>query len=310
MFPPSPSARLFSSDELKKSDTIKYVFRVLLGILFLFSATAKLIGIDAFEIYVFGFGWFSLGTSFVLARLVIAAEYSLGLLLILNFFPVLAFSGSIAMLTGFTLFLCILMLAGNRDNCHCFGELIDIEPSESIVKNLVMLLLLLPTSGLTAFHVRRKGLWLPLALIVPLAAVLIISPPDNWRYDAYTRARPVDEAALRESLSKGVLPATVTQGEHVVCFYSLKCEFCKMSARKLLTLRERGDFSRAPVIAVFGRGENPDPTPFLEETGLRPDEVHFIDPAAFLRITGGVFPLILVMRGEEIVEAYNYRNLH
>ena len=35
---------------LKKNDLIKYVFRVLPGILFLISATAKLAGIDAFEL--------------------------------------------------------------------------------------------------------------------------------------------------------------------------------------------------------------------------------------------------------------------
>ena len=295
---------------MKKSDTIKYVFRVLLGILFLFSATAKLVGIDAFEIYVFSFGWFSLGTSFLLARLVIAAEYALGLLLIANFLPSLAFWGCVAMLMGFTLFLCILVLSGNRDNCHCFGELIDLEPSESIVKNLVMLFLLLPTRGVAGFRLRHKGSWLLLAAVVPLAAVLIVSPPDNWRYDAYRRAEPVNEPALREALEKGVLPASVVSGEHVVCFYSLKCEFCRMSARKLVTLRERGEFSAAPLITIFGRGENPDASPFLDETGLRPDEVHFIDPAEFLRITGGVFPVILVMHGDEIVEAYNYRNLH
>ena len=140
--------------------------------------------------------------------------------------------------------------------------------------------------------------------------MLIVSPPDNWRYDAYKRAEPVNEEALLEALEMGVLPASVASGEHVVCFYSLKCEFCRMSARKLVTLRERGEFSTAPIITIFGRGDNPDPSSFLEETGLQPDEVHFIDPAEFLRITGGVFPVILVMRGEAVVEAYNYRNLH
>ena len=45
---------------------MKYVFRALSGILFLLSATAKLVGIDAFEIYLFSFGWFSLGSAFLL----------------------------------------------------------------------------------------------------------------------------------------------------------------------------------------------------------------------------------------------------
>ena len=113
---------------------IKYVFRVLPGILFLFSATAKLIGIDAFEIYLFSFGWFSLGTAYLLARLVIAAEYTLGLLLIANLCPKTAWWGSVAMLAVFSVFLGWLALSGNRENCNCFGELVNLNPLQSLGK--------------------------------------------------------------------------------------------------------------------------------------------------------------------------------
>lgn len=295
---------------MKIHDKIKYVFRALPGILFLFSATAKLIGIDAFEIYLFSFGWFSLGTSYLLARLVIAAEYTLGILLIANFLPRLAWWGSVAMLSGFTLFLAFLALSGNRDNCNCFGELVNLNPVQSILKNMVLLALLLPSAGVQRFRIRRRRLCLALSIAVPLAAVLIISPPDNWRYDAYVRHELVNEQALREAVETGILPPGVVDGDHVVCFYSLKCRFCKLSARKLVPLRERGEFSQAPVIAIFGRGQDTNAAPFFEETGLHPDEVHFIEPGDFLRITNGAFPLILVMRDSVIAEKYNYRNLH
>lgn len=295
---------------MKKIDTIKIVFRVLLGILFLFSATAKLAGIDAFEIYLFSFGWFSLGTAYLLARLVIAAEYTLGILLIANFYPRLAFWGALAMLAGFTVFLAVLALAGNRDNCNCFGEWVNLSPVQSIWKNLGMLALLLLSAGVPAFRIRHKPLWLILACVVPLAGVLIASPPDNWRYDSYARHELINEQAFREAVESGILPHSVVEGDHVVCFYSLKCRFCKMSAQKLVTLRSRGDFLDAPVIMIFGRGEDTNATPFLEETGLQPDEIHFIEPSDFLRITNGAFPLILVMQGDAIAEKYNYRNLH
>ena len=117
-------------------------------------------------------------------------------------------------------------------------------------------------------------------------------------------------AALREAIDSGVLPHTVVEGEHVVCFYSLQCRFCKMSARKLMPLRERGDFSQAPIIAIIGQGENTDTAPFLEETGFRPDEAHFIAPSDFLRITNGSMPLILVMQDSTVTGKFNYRNLH
>ena len=295
---------------MKKIDTIKIVFRVLLGILFLFSATAKLAGIDAFEIYLFSFGWFSLGTAYLLARLVIAAEYTLGILLIANFYPRLAFWGALAMLAGFTVFPAVLALAGNRDNCNCFGEWVNLSPVQSIWKNLGMLALLLLSAGVPAFRIRHKPLWLILACVVPLAGVLIASPPDNWRYDSYARHELINEQAFREAVEGGILPHSVVEGDHVVCFYSLKCRFCKMSAQKLVTLRSRGDFLDAPVIMIFGRGEDTNATPFLEETGLQPDEIHFIEPSDFLRITNGAFPLILVMHGDAIAEKYNYRNLH
>ena len=295
---------------MKISNKVKYVFRALLGILFLFSASAKLVGIDAFELYLFSFGWFSLGGSYLLARLVIAAEYTLGILLLANFRPRLSFWGSLVLLAGFSVFLIALAANGNQDNCNCFGELVSLNPVQSLWKNLGMLVLLFLSSGVRPFRVRRSGLWLALAAIVPLTAVLIVSPPDNWRYDSYARHDLVNETALREAVESGALPHSVMEGEHVVCFYSLKCRFCKMSARKLMLLRERGDFSRAPVIALFGRGEDTDTAPFQEETGLRPDEVHFIAPSDFLRITNGSMPLILVMRDSTVVAKCNYRNLH
>ena len=282
----------------------------MLGILFLCSATAKLVGIDAFELYLFGLGIFPLGTSYLLSRLVIAAEYTLGILLIANFYPRLAFWGTLLMLVGFTAFLAVLAATGNRDNCNCFGEWVNLNPVQSIWKNLGMLALLLLSAGIPAFQVKHKPLWLTLACVVPLATVLIVSPPDNWRYDSYARHELVNEQALQEALEAGILPASVAEGDRVVCFYSLKCHYCKMSARKMTTLRERGEFSQAPVIAVFGRGDNPDPAPFLEETGFRPDEVHFIEPSDFLRITNGSYPVILVMHDGVPVEKYNYRNLH
>ena len=295
---------------LKISTQTKYVFRALLGILFLLSATAKLAGIDAFEIYLFSFGWFSLGASFLLARLVIAAEYALGILLLANFYPRLAFWGAFALLAGFTGFLVFLALRGDRGNCNCFGEWVSLSPVQSIWKNLGMLALLAPSAGIPAFRLKRKPLLLALFCLIPLAAVLIASPPDNWRYGSYGGDKLLNEPVFREALARGTLPASVAEGDRVVCFYSLKCPFCKLSAQKIAMLRQRGEFSRAPVILVIGRGEDTDTEPFLEGTGLVPDEIHFIEPADFLRITNGGFPVILVLHEGEILEKYNYRNLH
>ena len=61
---------------------------------------------------------------------------------------------------------------------------------------------------------------------------------------------------------------------------------------------------------IFGRGQDTNTEAFFAETGLTPDEVHFIEPNDFLRITNGSFPVILELQDGAVQNAYNYRNLH
>lgn len=296
----------------KSAHKLKYVFRALLGILFLFSATAKLISIDSFEIYLFSFKVLSLGFSFLAARLIIAAEYFLGILLLANFWPKAAFWCSAAMLAGFSIFLAVLVSTGSSENCNCFGDLVEMDPKQSLVKNIALLSVLLFSAGCRPFSIRWKPLWGALAAAGSLALVFIVSPPDNWDYRKYSEHTEgsLNESALRERIESGIIPPSVTEGEKLVCFYSLRCEFCKMSAKKIATLRSRGEWPEMTAVILFGRGEDTDTTEFLRETGFRPDEIHFIEPEDFLTITNGSMPLILIMDNGEITEKYSYRDIH
>ena len=62
------------------------VVRMLLGVFFIVSALAKLVGIDQFEIYIFSYNLLSLNLSFLVARLVICAEVLIGIGLLANIF--------------------------------------------------------------------------------------------------------------------------------------------------------------------------------------------------------------------------------
>lgn len=61
---------------------IRLILRVLVGTLFVLSAVAKLVAIDDFELYIYSYGWFPLGMSYVVARLCIGWELVLGGLLL------------------------------------------------------------------------------------------------------------------------------------------------------------------------------------------------------------------------------------
>ena len=123
------------------------VARMLLGLFFIVSAIAKLIDIDRFEIYIFSYNILSLNLSFLVARLVIVCELLVGIGLIANVFKRLVDTCALLMLVVFTLFMGYASLIGRHDSCQCMGALMDINPTLSILKNALLILILLVAMG-------------------------------------------------------------------------------------------------------------------------------------------------------------------
>ena len=116
--------------------------KCLLGVLFILSAVLKFISIDAFERYLFSFTLFSFNFCSFAARLVIAAESLIGFAFILNYRHKLLCRITAVVLAVFSCFLLYLVFVGNEENCHCFGEVIDMRPEESLSKNVGLAILL------------------------------------------------------------------------------------------------------------------------------------------------------------------------
>ncbi|MCR4828790.1 MAG: hypothetical protein K5864_04930 [Bacteroidales bacterium] len=119
------------------------VLKFLLGAVFVVSAVAKFVTIDAFEVYVYSFGFFNLGLSFIVARLVIASELVLGAALLSGRRHRFTMLMSVLYLLCFVVFLVYAQLIGRTDSCHCFGELLPFNPTQSLLKNAVLIFLLL-----------------------------------------------------------------------------------------------------------------------------------------------------------------------
>ena len=100
--------------------------RILLGLIFIVSATLKLVSLDAFELYIFGFEWFNFGVSTYLARSVILAEYFVGgifLFTLRNRWIDLICGG---LLGGFSLFLFYSYNSTMHEiHCHRFEQWIS-----------------------------------------------------------------------------------------------------------------------------------------------------------------------------------------
>ena len=113
-----------------------------IGSVFIIAAILKLISVDEFEIYIYSFDIFSFLLTTFVSRFIIIGEFVLGLFLILKINYKITWRFAFISLILFTLFLIYVAIFRNDDNCHCFGELVELSPLESIVKNLILIFLL------------------------------------------------------------------------------------------------------------------------------------------------------------------------
>ena len=112
------------------------ILKIILGLVFVVSAVLKIADMDKFEIYVFSYHFFSLNASFLVARAVIILELVLGVGLMSNCLHKLMWWGSVLMLLGYTGLLVYALALGRTDNCHCFGDILQFNPWQSIIENV------------------------------------------------------------------------------------------------------------------------------------------------------------------------------
>ncbi len=286
-----------------------YALQVILGLVFIFSAIMKVIGMDRFEIYIYSYHFFSLNFSFLVARAAIIAELVLGIGLVSNCFHKLMWWGSVAMLVGYTLLLVYAFFIGRTDSCHCFGDILQFNPWQSIIKNVVLL-------GLFALIYKVKGKrfrkdWCVLAGVVLASslAVFIVSPPDNFTsaykpqqnlnaelFEAVMQEPPLDEFHLDE-------------GKKIVGFFSTACDYCQMSAHKLSLMQQFEGFPEEDICYVF-MGSEEGKRQFYEASQSTPyRDVIYEDVINLLKITNGVFPVVVLMEDGEIVHEYEFRSM-
>lgn len=289
---------------------VKLILKILLGLVFILSGVLKLIDVDKFELYVYSFNFLSLSLSYIAARLLIAFEFLLGVALVVNIFNKYVMRTTLITLVGFTLFLLYLIIIGRTDNCHCFGEYVQFNPIESIVKNVIFMAILLFCWNVKSFKIKIKWYFIALAVLVPFAAVFIVSPPDNFMKYPTQAKYSVNEELFTQHISAGGALDTlnISEGKKMVALYSPNCKYCKMSARKINTIRQRLDIPDKDIITVFG-GEVKDLTPFYAETETTPLQPIFMDGDLFLPLTYGRFPAVLLLQDGTIVQAFQYRSI-
>ena len=287
----------------------KSALKVLLGLVFIVSAVLKLLDMDSFEIYIYSYHFFSLNFSFIVARLAIILELVLGIGLVSHCLHKLMWWGSMAMLGGYTLLLIYALTLGRTDSCHCFGDFLQLDPKQSLIKNGVLMLLFLLIYRMESWKTPFRWLILCLAVIASSIAVFVVSPPDNYT-SAYTMEQSLQVELFDEMLNDSPLDSlNLREGKQIVCFFSTGCEFCQLSAHKLSLMQQYYDFPTTKVTYLF-MGSEKGIDKFYEKSGsVQYRNVLYPDVMRMLTAINGEFPTIVFLDNGVVVHEYGLRNM-
>ena len=311
--------------------TSKTAARLFLGLIFITAAVLKLLSIDYFEIYIYSFNVFGFTLTTVLSRLVIAAEILLGLGLILKINYKQVWLLSMLMMVFFTFLLGYVIIFRNDENCHCFGELLKLNPSESIYKNIVSILLLLAIRKEKEYEYRKKlRKWLiGTSIAVSVVLPFIVFPMDSVYNKIVSKDNNINTMAFENSLQDSVnitklnfIPENdtliiqrdslarldISGDKYIISYVSAGCRFCKMGAEKLTMMFKHNNISEKHLKFLIW-GYDADIIDFAKETNTMDCEYWFISPYMSLDITFGRFPVYIWTDEGEIAKTCDLRDL-
>ena len=265
---------------------------------------------DRFEIYVYSYHFFSLNFSFIVARLAIILELVLGIGLVSHTLHKMYWWGSMAMLGGYTLLLIYALTLGRTDSCHCFGDFLQLDPKQSLIKNGLLMLLFLLIYRMESWKTPFRWLILCLTVMASTIAVFVISPPDNFTSNS-DPDQNLQTELFNDMLNDAPLDSlSLREGKQVVCFFSTSCDYCQMAARKLSLMQQFYGFPEENITYLFMGNEESIGGFYEQSESAQYRDVLYPDVARLLKAINGNFPVIVFLEDGEVVFEYGFRNMN
>lgn len=287
----------------KTSVIISVIISVLAGIVFISSAIAKLISVDHFELYIFSQKIIGFHLSTLAARLIISAELVLGVLLLAGFYYRTIRRVTIVVLGLFSIFLLVKLIVGSTENCNCFGTMLMMGPLESLIKNVILIVLLAISTHRKPLVFRGVGIITAAIIILSIAVPMIISAPDILYIKVYT---PVDRAGDSDYLQLSDTTLPWDEGARIVLFSSPACYYCRLTAKKLSISAERTGTDDRVLFYFFGDDEYVEN--FWEQSEIDPFPYAILPTAEIITLTDGLFPTLMFLEDGKILKRSGYRD--
>lgn len=320
---------------MKTRNVIGWVARIVIAVVFMLSAVTKYISLDAFDQFIYEHQLFSWITTTILTRLLIATEFTLGLLLLVGVKPKLIKWLIIAFLVFFTVYILAkpYLFQVEEENCHCFGDVFIMSDNQTLVKNIFLLLLsyfMFWNKGLISSKKEQQQslqqqdkkenkivFWLKnnqtYLIIVSFVAVLIlafgINMPDTLRYKLYGKAAKIDESKFEYLISNESLKDLhIKEGKKIVCMYSPVCKYCKKTAKRLEVMRKKYDIKDDNFALIFWGGDEAIQR-FFKKNEIKPLPYKNVPASIFLQATKGRQPVVILMNNGKVEKLLKYPNI-
>jgi hypothetical protein len=285
--------------------------RVVLGAIFIFSASVKLLPIEPFEYTFVEVGVSNWTLAPFIARFFIILEFAIGALLILHLWPKSTLKIAMWLLVIFTIYLIFLMLQqGNTGNCGCFGNAIKMTPLQAIIKNILMLGL-----GLILVYLPQPfqlGIWNKLGflpIVCSISVVFFLNPPSAFIVNLSspeTVNYPFQTELIKDlGFSSGNID--LSKDKHIVCFFSLTCPHCRTAGSMMHLVKSRLK-DKASIVMIIN-GDKADETSFFEDTKAQNIPYMHLNGASFPKLSGYTLPMIAYIENGIVKKKYNGENI-
>jgi uncharacterized membrane protein YphA (DoxX/SURF4 family) len=289
---------------------LKAAIRIGLGLFFIVSAILKLLSLDNFELYIYSFNLMNLTLCGLAARVIIACELLAGILLIIKVKYKFAWWVTLLMLIGFSLLLVYVILFRNDSNCHCMGDLVEIKPSISLIKNLVGIALLMFVRNEEDYPFRFKTFALVLAFLASFVPPFVLFPMDDL-YDLFSKSGNQDfnETAFNALIADSTMQEIhFDEGNYIVGVVSSGCQYCRTSSLKMSEIVKHNQLDSSRVI-YFIWGDSASIRQYQTETQSESYRFVTISPIQAIRVVNGHFPTYLFISDDDVKRTADLRHL-
>lgn len=291
---------------------VQSIIRIILGCTFLLSAALKLISIENFELYVYSFGFFSFVIVSFLTRILIVCEFLIGVGLIFRIFYKQTWWAAVAMLCGFSLFLVYAAVFRGDENCHCFGDVIELNPIPSIIKNVLIFGFLLRVKRQEELHHPIKPYVITISILSALFIAFLGVPPhvlySKMFKDSEERFNPTAFATTMATEPYNTIIDS-TRNE-IIGFVSAGCSHCKAGNKIMQAVFEQNDLDVTAFKNIIWASSDSSLNVFKDTTNTQNYSYTVMPPYMLIDINYGHFPTYIFLEKGKFKKAFNYKEIN